>query len=528
MDRNLISLPYLACGALIALYAWERFNTPASNRSSTRQTLYWWGCAGYLASALVLFAALSFLLQLGPWRTMLLGPADNPSLPAPLLATLAMTTLLSSVPPLKQLDSWFLSVFLNWAAIPAEVKRRAATMTPQSLSVTEGDVTALRDAYGDGGYGDTLADHLCAHWNDGMESQYRLTRVIKLYDQIRKLAGNPSYSRFFAETADDFAALEGKVAMFLRRSDISLTIVKRLRALDAQAICKELMQERRDAFAEDCRDLFRELALFLARAVLRSESSEKSIVDRLREIGFSASKPMNLPGFPIDSLTVLAGTMFLYLFVVSHLPGVPQQPGGGLSVPCKIALARLASIGLTVWFMQHYSVFRRLPGGSPRYFGYVLLGVIATAASAGVCLIFHLGETDPLGGLGADLPVIVLSGVLCAAVALCCDDWTGDTLEPIWLRFVEAVGCGSVMGVGMAVIYFADRLPPSSHGVPSWMLLGLPAVLGFIVGGWVPHIYRCAHRAAMSERDGSCELPISRAAVQRPVKSSPTLAAGLT
>jgi hypothetical protein len=191
------SLAHLACGALIAVYAWDRFNTPASNRSSTRQTLYWWGCGGYVASALALFAALSFLLRLGPWRTMLLGPADSSSLPAPLLATLAMTTLLSSVPPLKQLDGWFLSVFLNWAAIPAEVKRRAATMTPQIFLVTEEDVTALRDAYGDGGYGDTLADHLCAHCNDGMESQYRLTRVVKLYDQIRKLAGDPNYSRSF-------------------------------------------------------------------------------------------------------------------------------------------------------------------------------------------------------------------------------------------------------------------------------------------------------------------------------------------
>ena len=51
-------------------------------------------------------------------------------------------------------------------------------------------------------------------------------------------------------------------------------------AKDARATCEELMQERRNTFAEDCRDLFGDLASLLARAVLRSEASEKDIVDR--------------------------------------------------------------------------------------------------------------------------------------------------------------------------------------------------------------------------------------------------------
>ena len=73
------------------------------------------------------------------------------------------------------------------------------------------------------------------------------------------------------------------------------------------------MQERRNTFAEDCRDLFGDLASLLARAVLRSEPSEKDIVDRLHAIGFSASVPMNVPRFPIDSLTVLALLTFFIL-----------------------------------------------------------------------------------------------------------------------------------------------------------------------------------------------------------------------
>jgi len=50
MDGNLTTLAYLACGALIVAYAWDRFNTPATNRSSTRQALYWWSATGYMLS----------------------------------------------------------------------------------------------------------------------------------------------------------------------------------------------------------------------------------------------------------------------------------------------------------------------------------------------------------------------------------------------------------------------------------------------------------------------------------------------
>ena len=344
MGANLFTVADAACAGLILIYAWDRFNTPLSNRSSTRQTLYWWSCTGYMLSALMLFVILSLLLRFGPWRAALLGSADNASLPAPLIATLAMTTLLSSVPVLKDVDGWMLSTFLNWGAIPAEVKRRAATMMPRSFSVSDDEVTALRDSFGDGTYGETIAHHLCARDGDGLaQSQYRFTRVVKLYDQIRNLTGEPGYSRFFSEAADELGALERKMESFLRRSDTSLNLMERLGSVDAQAI-GELLQERREIFAEGCRDMFRELALFLARAILRSEPSEMDIVRRLRAIGFAASEPMNVERFPIDSLIVLAVAMFLYMFALGAFRGGPGCLNGfSASISGASARVRLPS-----------------------------------------------------------------------------------------------------------------------------------------------------------------------------------------
>jgi hypothetical protein len=135
LSSDFFDLTYLACAVFVAVFAWDRFNTPASNRSSTRRLLYWSSCGGYILTALALYTILSMLLQLASWRTFLVGRSDT-SFPAPLMATLAMTTLLSSAPMLKQLDKSILSFFLNWGEIPAELNRRAATMTPIAGSLS--------------------------------------------------------------------------------------------------------------------------------------------------------------------------------------------------------------------------------------------------------------------------------------------------------------------------------------------------------------------------------------------------------
>ena len=400
MDQN---LTYAACGLLIIAYAWSRFNTPPSNRSSTRQALYWSSGIGYVLSALVLFAALSILLNAGPWRKLLLGPADDPTLPVPLIATLAMTTLLPAIPTLKRVDEWFLSIFLDWAEIPGEVRRRAAAMTLENFSVTKNDVAALRQTYVEAGYGDTLARHLRKRDGDGLElSQQRLTRVVKLYDRLCKLGSEPRYGRFFAEAAGEFDELDRKTADFLCRAATSLTLAERLRAAEKEVTYDELVQERREDFANSCRDMFRLLALFLARAVLRSETSETGIVRRLHEIGFDSAEPMNLPRFPIHSLTVLALGIFLYLLVAivffDHLMGTPPQnhQTSTLMMATKVAVVRLGTIGLTVWLMQRCAFFRREAGEPLRFFAYVLNGLTAAVVAAGISLLFHLGDAAPL------------------------------------------------------------------------------------------------------------------------------------
>jgi hypothetical protein len=504
-------LAYIACAILVSTYAWDRFNTPTSNRSSTRQTLYWKSCIGYVASALGLFAVLSVLLEQPFWREFLHLKDD---LPAPLLATLAMTTLLPLTPMLNRLDRGLLTFFLDLGAIPAEAKRRAASLTPHDFSVTTADVEALREAYDDA-YGETFGSHLRCRGIAGLgRAQLRFTRVVKLYAGIQQLAAERRYSRFFDQNSDEFAVLGRQLESFIRRAVTRLDLAARLHALTANAVEEELMEDKHhQTFAEDCREHFILMARFLAQAVLRSEASEKEIIARLRRIGFAEAEPMNAPLFPINSLTALGLGLFAYLeltgYLFSHL-AIQAMPSAGVFAPMpsfaftmavKITLVRVATLALTVWLIQRYPFFRRAPGEGPRYFAYLVAGLAAAALTTGVGLCFHVLDPDPVAGLQREVPVVLLSLMLCAALAFCCDDWTKEDHPPIWLRPVEAVGCGAVMALGMIIVHVADLGALNVGG--GWLLAAfivLPGALGMMVGACVPHIYREANRVVAASR----------------------------
>ena len=346
---------YVFCAALITIYAWDRFNTPPTNRSSTRQWLYWQSCVGYILSALGLFGALSLLLEQPVWRE-LLGLKENQSMPAPLLATLAMTTLLPRIPMLNRVDRWSLDLFLDWGAIPAEVKRRAAALTPHGFTVDCTDLQRLADRC-DGLFGGSFASHLRDRGDTGLErSRLRFTRVVKLFMQIQDLGSQPRYSRFFDQHAEEYAALASDTEAFIRSAVGELDLAARLHTL-AEAAYQEVVQDRHRNFAETCRQRFIVLARFLARAVLRSEASERDIVARLRRIGFPEAEPISAPAFPINSLTALGLGIFGYLALTGHLFShlLPTELNGQdtnavlpgpFTIAAKITLVRVATLAL--------------------------------------------------------------------------------------------------------------------------------------------------------------------------------------
>ena len=459
-----IGLANIACGFVIIIYAWNRFNTPPTNRSSTRRVLYWWSCAGYILCAVGLFAALSTLLHVTGFRE-LLGLKDE-ALPDPLVATLAMTTLLPSLPLLKQVDAWLLAVFFDWGAIPAEARRRSAELTPHGFAVTARDLRALRDA-DEGQFGDNYTTHL----RDSADSppalsELRFTRVMKLFAQLEALSGQQRYERFFEEAKDEFAAIRQQIAEFAPRAIVSLDRAALTPGPDPGpsgdvAFYTHVMAEWHDRFAQDCRDCFIVMARFLASAVLRAEPTEREIVERLHKIGFTSVKPNNLPEFPIDSLTLLGLGITFYLVVgtvaFAYRAGGVEHAETGLLLAGKIGVARLLTIALTIWLMQRHPFFRREPGRQRPYFAYLVNATLAGCLAALLCLPFDLVNNVPPGI--EDARVSVLSGIVCFAIAVCCDSWVTETAPPRWVRPLEALACGAAMALGTLFFYAIGMRP---------------------------------------------------------------------
>ncbi len=366
----------------------------------------------------------------------------------------------------------------------------------------------LQERYGDDAYGDTLARHLSANRGEGLElSEYRFTRVVKLYDQTRHLDGESRYARFFAENMDMFSVLERRVDAFLRRSAGVLTRAARLREVETPATYEELMHERREDFAKECREVFGELALFLSRALLRSETSEAHIVERLRSIGFAAAQPMNKPEFPIHSLTLLGIALFLYLsgfsFVLHH-----GQAGNDLMMKIAVVtVSRLAAIGSVLLLIQRYVFFQRLPGEAHRYFAYLVCGILGAAAAALIYypLLYAWVQSDPVHNM---VPSIMITGIICAVLAFCCNDWVADERPPRWLPLAEAAVCATVVTVAMALMVAADwmDLNKTSNGDYSLKVVIVAGVnlMAVMIGSYVPHIYRAAHRAAAARAAPLC------------------------
>jgi len=128
--------------------------------------------------------------------------------------------------------------------------------------------------------------------------------------------------------------------------------------------------------------------------------------------------------------------------------------------------------------------------------------------ATGFCLFFSLhllseGAATLYSKLQNNLLLIILSAIVCAVLAFCCNDWPEDRPAPAWLRAAEAAGCAAVVALGMGIIWFCELLPIHFDHPPPWLsfaMVGLPRLMTAIIGAFVPHIYRRAMQAAQAGR----------------------------
>ncbi len=520
-DLTHVVLTYGFCGLLVMLYASARFNTPATNRSSTIQLWYWQGLFAYMASCVALFIVLSIILEQPALRDFLLklplpatggvGGASPPpvaqaeptTIPPALAATLVMTALLPSVPYIKSLDSALLAFFLRMACIPAEVTRRSKILTHDNLLLAGSDLPEIARFIHNAPIPDEAIDLLRATaGSESEESELRFTKVLLAFRRLDELPASPKYSKFFSENAAEYDSFRKSMFEFAGRSVKGLIGARRLREVADKSVYEELISEKRETFKRECIERFEAVSLFLARAILHCEMGERDVRERLHGIGFSVVS-VSRPFIPIHQLVLLCAGILVYLL----LTGVALHPSAGTPgpavfrwLPFLVAVSHVLTIGLTLWFMQTVAWARRDADGGRPYGAYLLSGVFNTAVVLVLCTLWNLARIGSLPGGDGWIPLLVLAllcGLLCVFVAFACDDLPPRIPEPLWFRSIEAVGC-SLATLCTTWLLMQLFLLPGSGAPSSWITVFLPAGTALFVGFFIPEIYRAGLRRSVN------------------------------
>jgi hypothetical protein len=494
---------------LVLLYAAGRFNTPATNRSSTVQSWYWQGLVAYLAASVMLFIVLSLILERPAVRDLLLhyggapdappGPSsDTESLlhvPAPVAATVIMTALLPSIPYLKRLDAALLGFFLRLSCIPAEVTRRAGILRMQGLCVTPADVTELTEYVHASRMPDAAAQFLRADAQSEWErSELRFTKVLLLWRRLDGLRERRRYEQFFADYREDDRTLTATMLAFAAKAANGLAGARVVRETETPDVYESLVHDQRESFRQECLDRFADVALFTARAVLQSEPSERDVRERLYAMGFGTVEAPR-PFIPINQLATLCLALLAYLFVGSVVVRRLLPDGESNAwIPLILSVAYVASIGFTLWFMHRFAFARRADDGSRPVAAYMLIAALGTAIAAAIlipAMLVCVGRL-PHNSFVALAPF----WLLCLAVAHACDDRPPATPEPFWFHCAEAAGCALAMAACVALLYLLSPGGP----LPPWLRIALPTGTAAVVGFYIPAIHRSGLRALETRR----------------------------
>jgi hypothetical protein len=482
----------LLCIGMVALYAFNRYNTPATNRlTTTRSLFYLTGCC-YVVSSLAFFFLLSEVV-LRPGVLQVMGLSDEQKLAAevsaPLLSAIILTTLLPSTPWVNTFDQWLLKVFQDWGRIPTGVSHLANRMPMNALSVRDSDISELAKwITHTGDLPNKLAT--CVGADPDAPSGW-MTRVMRIYKETEKLRTAPDYADGFKSSLAVWQGLQSDFRVFISQSHAFFVLFDSLKAQEAETIQKALFQAE-DDYKDRCGGLYRNLTEFLAQMMLMAETSGHMVDMRLRRIGYEIADEE-------DYILPIGPFVFMSLVLMITILGLvalwPQTQTNG-----KVPLAVIAVlIGATKAIGAAAAVLPKLrwAGFRKRNAGdYPYLGWVASALAAAI-LSFVFERTAAAVSYGSMqlifdfkqyplTPLAPTSLMICLAVAILCDVDRGLG-KGLGRRAKEALICAVTMLVTViACVRLAHLSAPTSFPFVVSSLLGL------VTGFFAPYLYRRA------------------------------------
>ena len=521
----------LILGAVFVLfYAGSRFNTPATNRSSTTAGRYFVGLSLYCLVGIcfyLLLVAFPNFLEFALFGQQMGDNAPTNKISLPLFVALLLTVLLPKIPLLNSVDKWVCTQLQNMAAIPWEVLRLSAEMRKFKLEFSSDEQAAVQQTLEADGFDSSdiifeLTETPASDW----------TRVTALLQKVDDWGSDRRMAGYLAAANNELANLrarhqalssKAKTCFYLRNEDGRGPTTRKTH---------QAMLRYEEDFTEHVKQLRKDILEFIARGVLRSELTTRALEGRLSSMGFKIncsestfSVNQLLLIFTVICLTMLPGFIFF----------------GSKDISFEAMLIRLGLVGFTyvvavacaVLPKSNWKFARPQPGQIRPIAFYLVAGLMSAAISFTTSLVVQAIWMRSLDWAWQrsrlTYPWLLVSFATAFITALMVDNPRFTRVSGLVQRCLE----GLVQGVAMLgvtyvtclwlnqrveVVFQNTNLSYLKYGPPrmvATMVMG--AAVGFVIGFFIPTWYRRQQEHSAQERTRSLTLVPSAPA--RPAQS---------
>ncbi|WP_439531102.1 TerB family tellurite resistance protein [Marinobacter adhaerens] len=515
---------------LVGVYAYHRFNTPRRNRYSTTPRRFIRSAFFYIFAVELMYFVLVAILKITALGeeaifTIFDYKNDNDSMSAVLLAALMFTTALPSIDKLSKIDEQLREFSWRVGHIPGMAYQLARRMRQARYETPEEFGAPLRRELGLG-----FPDHAVRQNSDGsLEHLWTITSSLivaikdwKNQDIIDKQSWSERDQRIWGELeivddrlADDYEELIMTFDRLKDRAAACFTATEMAGADDIAA------QEYRNDFRELVVRLHRNISLYCARGLLicgDRGDKRRRLSERLGFRSVLVAIPERSPIHHLAATFLLLVTMLSISFAFFELFIPDSANGSGVGNLLKIVplISMIYMVGICLALfpkgLNDTGENQQKGGFHGRPFGtYILSGLGAVGASVIITFIYRsiLEGGDFRVALLAffwTYPWLLTTFSFTIVVALLADNYR-MRMAPRWFPVLEG---GVLAAVLVAVNWMVHSLLEIQHdnGVANWMnlesapasvgnkpppldrLIPISALLGLLVGGFVPHYYR--------------------------------------
>jgi hypothetical protein len=523
------SIDLVLGGVFVLFYSGSRFNTPATNRSSTTAGRYFVSLFLYCLAGISFYAMLvgfPHLLELSQYGQQIGSLPSSSKISLPLFVALLLTVLLPKVPLLSSADKWVYKQLQDMASIPWEVLRLSAELRRYKLQFTTDERAVAQEILEADGFDPKdivfeLTKSPASDW----------TRLTALLQKVEDWRSDRRMAGYLAASSGELEKLRSRHQALSSKAKTCFHLLNEEAKGGASRKSHEATVRYQEDFTEHVGQLRQDACEFIARGVLRAELTNRALENRLKSMGFQIPWPD--PPFSLNQLLLLSGVVCIIM-----LSGFVLFGGTFNDLRFEIVLTRAILISVIYSVAVACAVlpktrwsFARAEVGDVRPIGfYLVAGLMSASISQLTSLVF---QTILMGRLDwawqrslLTYPWLLVSFATALITAMMVDNPRLRVMSPKRQRCLEGLVQGVLMlGVTaltylwlyqrVHVVYKHVDLSYLEYELPQpIMILVMGAVVGFVIGFFIPTWYRRHHEESAAENVG--RLTLAGAAATEP------------